>query len=235
MFDVSKMQLERMVFEVRFDHAFLYWDNSGKIFNEILKNWPDATVESVTTQEARVIIKVKDEDLSLSFTPQLVNFDQHFPANIKAMGEFADYALPVIRKHLGVNIFSRVGNRFIYVYKVDDVQTSISLLKKTGFFNVPEDRLEKIGTSLKDPVIKFTVERGDDIGYIFNMAHLNRKLDIKVPKPVKYDDSAFVSKGLLVDVDFFTIKPVDAGNVRVHDLLKKNKKDIEYFIGDLLG
>ena len=72
MFDVSKMQLERMVFEVRFENAFLYWDNSGKIFNEILKGWPTATVETVSTQEAKLMIK--DEDLILTFSSSHINF-----------------------------------------------------------------------------------------------------------------------------------------------------------------
>ena len=235
MFDVSKLMLEQMIFEVRFEHAFLYWDNSGKIFQEILKGWPTAIVETVTTQEAKVIVKIKDEDLTLTFSPNHINFNQSFPVGIRAMGEFADYALPVIARHLDVNIFTRIGNRFIYINKVDDVQASIALLQKTGFFSIPADKFAKIGTSLKNPIIKFTALRDDDIGYTFNMAHVSRNMEIKVPKLIKYDTSAFITNGLLVDIDFHTLKPVEGGNVRVQELLKKNKKDIEYFIGDLLG
>ena len=150
------------------------------------------------------------------------------------MGEFTDYALSVIARHLNVNIFSRIGNRFIYMYKVDDVDASIALLQKTGFFSIPEDKFKKIGTSLKNPAVKFTAEKDNDVGYTFNMAHVSRKLEIKVPKPITYDASAFITNGFLVDIDFHTLKPVEGGNVRVHELLKKNKKDIEYFIGELL-
>ena len=53
MFDVSKLMIEQIIFEVRFEHAFLYWDNSGKIFNEILKGWPTATVETVALEGLR--------------------------------------------------------------------------------------------------------------------------------------------------------------------------------------
>jgi len=235
MFDVSKMQLEQMIFEVRFEHAFLYWDNSGKIFKEILKGWPTATVETVTTQEAKVIVNIKDDDLTLMFSPKHINFNQSSPSGIKAMGEFADYTLPIITKHLDVNIFSRIGNRYIYMYKVDDVQASVALLQKTGFFSIPADKFAKIGTSLNNPVIKFTAVRDDDIGYTFNMAYVSRNLEIKAPKLVKCDASAFITNGLLVDIDFHTLKQVEGGNVRVQELLKKNKKDIEYFIGELLG
>ena len=235
MFDASKLLLEQMIFEVRFEHAFLYWDNSGKIFNDIIKGWPTATVETVTTQEATVIVKIKDEDLTLTFTRNQINFNQPSPSGIKAMGEFADFALPVIARHLCVNMFTRIGNRFIYLHKVDDVQASVALLQKTGFFSIPADKFAKIGTSLNNPAIKFTAMRNDDIGYTFNMAHVSRNLEMKVPKSIKYDASAFITNGLLVDIDFHTLKPVDGGNVRVHELLKKNKKDIEYFIGELLG
>lgn len=235
MFDTSKLLLEQMIFEVRFEHAFLYWDNSGKIFSEILKGWPTATVETVALEGAKMIIKVKDEDLTVTFSPQQINFNQSFPGGIKAMGEFADYALPIISRHLDVHLFTRIGNRFIYVNKVDNVQASIALLEKTGFFSIPEDKFKKIGTSLNNPGVKFTAVRDNDVDYTFNMAHVSRKLEIKVPKPIKYDASAFITDGLLVDIDFHTLKPVEGGNIRVHELLKKNKKDIEYLIGELLS
>lgn len=235
MFDTSKLLLEQMIFEVRFEHAFLYWDNSGKIFNEILKGWPTATVETVSVQESKMIIKIKDEDLTVTFSPHRINFNQSFPSGVKAMGEFADYALPIISSHLNVNLFTRVGNRFIYINKVDDVHASIALLEKTGFFSIPAGKFEEIGTSLDNPGVKFTTKRDNDIGYTFNMAHVSRKLEIKVPKPIKYDASAFITDGLLVDIDFHTLKQAEVGNIRVHELLKKNKKDIEYLIGELLS
>ena len=235
MFDTSNLSLEHMILEVRFEHAFLYWDNSGKIFNEILKGWPTATVETVSTQEAKIVIRNKDEELTLTFSPQHIHFIQSYPGGIKLMGEFADYVLPIISRHLDVHLFTRIGNRFIYVNKVDNVQASIALLEKSGFFSIPEDKFKKIGTLLKNPVVKFTAEKGNDVGYTFNMAHVSRKLEIKVPKPIKYDASAFITDGLLLDIDFHTLKPVEGGNVRVNELLKKNKKDIEYFIGELLG
>jgi hypothetical protein len=99
-------------------------------------------------------------------------------------------------------LFTRIGNRFIYINKVDDVQVSIALLEKTGFFSIPEDKFKKIGTSLNNPGVKFTAVRDNDVGYTFNMAHVNRKLEIKVPKPIKYDASAFITDGLLLDIDF---------------------------------
>ncbi len=235
MFDTSKLLLEQMIFEVRFEQAFLYWDNSGKIFNEILKGWPTATVAAVSTQEAKIVMKNEDEDLTLTFSPQHIHFNQSYPDGIKSMGEFADYVLPIISRYLDVHLFTRIGNRFIYVNKVDDVQASIALLEKSGFFNIPEDKLKKIGTSLNNPGIKFTVVRDNDVGYSFNMAYVNRKLEINVPKPIKYDVSGFITNGLLVDIDFHTLKLVEGGNVRVNELLKKNKKDIEHFVGELLG
>jgi len=67
------------------------------------------------------------------------------------------------------------------------------------------------------------------------MAYVNRKLEINVPKPIKYDASGFITNGLLIDIDFHTLKPVEGGNVKVYELLKKNKKDIEHFVGELLG
>ena len=58
---------------------------------------------------------------------------------------------------------------------------------------------------------------------------MNRKIELKVPKPVKVDTSDFANRVLSLDVDFFTQKPVALSIFNAGDLLKNNKNNIEEY------
>jgi hypothetical protein len=85
-----------------------------KRINRILKGWPTATVETVTLEEAKMVIKIKDEDLTVTFSPHRINFNQSYPGGIKPMGEFADYALPIISRHLDVPVYPYRKSLYLY-------------------------------------------------------------------------------------------------------------------------
>ena len=231
MFDIEHLTLEQVIFEVRYEHAFLYWDNCGKIFNDILKGWPKAQVDFVSLEEARIVLK--EEDMTLLLGPQKISFIQFYPANISPIGEFADFSLTIIVKYLVLGIFPRLGNRFLYMNKLENTDEAVTLLNRAGILNISSDKIARIGNTLKSPGVKFTITREDGTGYNFNLAQIGRKLEIQVPKPVKYDMSRFITNGLLMDVDFHTLKPVEYGNVKCLELIKKNKKDIEYILKEL--
>lgn len=234
MFTIDELVLEQLSFEGRFENGYLYWDNTGKIWKEILDKWP--TVKgSVSVQESQLVMA--EEDITFQFSPDKFVLGQNYPANLNIICDFGDSAVDMLVKKLDVPVFTRVGNRFIYSLKLDNADKAVDLLKKTGFFAVPEDKKSKIGDTLKDPVVRFTIVKGDEIGYRFNMAYFSRRLEFKLPRPIKskVDMSQFAEAGLMIDIDCHTLKPVEAGNIKTSELIRKNKKDIEYIIKNLFS
>jgi hypothetical protein len=229
--NVESLILEQCIFDVRYEKGYLYWDNCGKIFRDTFTVFPDAEEESVSVKEAKLFLK--GEDLNFTFSPVNFNVTQRFPKNIKIMGDVADALLSSIIKHIDIEIASRIGNRFVYILPVANSEESVSYLKKMGLLNIPTDKLDLIGDTVKEPHVKFIVTKGDEIGYIFNLSYVSRKIEIKVPRVVKYDVSGFVNMGLSIDVDFFTMKPFELSNLKCKELIEKNEKNIRYMISRL--
>lgn len=221
--------------ELRFENGYLYLDNCGKTWREIIKRYPNIREDTVNVQEAKLVFP--EEEISLKFSPTNFVLAQNYPSSLNPICEFGELSYEIAMKNLGIDAFTRIGNRFIYTLKVGSVEEATELLKNTGFFNVSEEKKAKIGTTLKDPGVKFTIVRDDGIGYVINVAYFSRKYEVKLPKPVtaKYDMTKFSETGLTIDIDYHTLKPVDRGALVVSDLLKKNKKNIEFIIKELFN
>jgi hypothetical protein len=129
--------------------------------------------------------------------------------------------------------FTRIGNRFVYTLKLDSKEEATELISKTGLFTIPDKKLAIFGDKVTNSQFKFTATKDDEIGYNINISHLSRKIDMQIPKCIKYDASAYTLEGLLIDIDYHPLKPFDVGNFRGNDLVKKNKKDMEYIIKGL--
>lgn len=231
MFNFSDLVLEQLTLEVRYENGYLYLDNCGKTFRKILDKWPAAKVDGVSVNEAK--LQIQDKQLTMVFSPDRVALTQNYPAGISELGEFSDFAVNTVREFLEISAFTRVGNRFVYILKVEDEKESLDLMNKTGFFNVPSEKVSHIGDTVKNANVRFQVTRGGEVGYGISLGHVGRTLNIQLPKPIKYDAGKFILSGLAIDVDFYTMKPIESGNVKAHELIKKNSKDMESLIHGL--
>ncbi len=228
MFNFTDLVLEQLTFEVRYENGYLYLDNCGKICRKILNKWPSAKVDGASVNEAK--IQIPEKQLTLAFSPERLAMTQQYSDGISDFGEFSDFAVSTVRELLEISAFTRVGNRFVYLLKVDDEKESLVLMSKTGFFNFPSEKVSQIGDAVKNAKMTFQVYRDEEVSYVFNISHVNRTLNIRLPKPIKYDAGNFILSGLVIDVDFSTLKPIESGNVKAHDLIKKNSKDMESLI-----
>lgn len=231
MFNFSDLVLEQLILEVKYEDGYLYVDRCGKILREIISRWPSATAESVAVSETKIVMSNKQ--ITMAFSDKRILLTQQYPSGISEIGEFSDFAINTICKHLEISAFTRVGNRFIYILKVEDEKESLNLIQKTGFFNIPAEKVSLMGDTVKNVNVRFQITRGAEVGYGISLGHVGRTLNIQLPKPIKYDAGKFILSGLAIDVDFFTMKPIESGNVKAHELIKKNSKDMESLIPGL--
>lgn len=228
MFSFSALVLEQLVLELRYENGYLYWDNSGKIWRSILSGWSSAKPDTINVKEAKIVIPEKE--ITLAFSPERIILTQKYPDGITDIGEFGDFAVKTIIDLIDISVFTRVGNRFIYMLKLESDDECLRLLQRTGFFNVPSDKISHIGDTVKSPHIRFHIIKKGEIGYGINLEYQSRSVNLQLPKPIKYDASKLILSGLLIDVDFYTLKPIESGNVKSHELIKKNLNDMEPLI-----
>lgn len=223
--------LEQLIFEVRYENRYLYLDNCGKTLQKILDKWPSAKVDNASVNETKIV--VPDKQVTAVFSPARMGLTQNYPGGVTEFGELVDFALGTVSEFFEISAFTRIGNRFIYILKTEDERESFELILKTGFFNAQNDKISGIGDTVKNARVGFQISRDDEVAYGINLAHVGRTLDVQLPKPVKYNTDKFILSGLAIDVDFFTMKPIERGNVKAHELVKKNARDMETLIPGL--
>ena len=65
MLSLDEFTLERITFEVRYETAFLFWDNSGKVLADMARDYPKIQVTSASISS--VLCDWMDEGLSSQF------------------------------------------------------------------------------------------------------------------------------------------------------------------------
>jgi hypothetical protein len=219
---------ESIILELRYPQGYLYWDNCGKIFKDITDKWREAGTESVSLQDAT--IKYPEKNLSVKFSPSHISVALLSSSDTKSLGEFADSVVNTICSYLDVDVFSRVGNRFQYIKKLDADDDFSQIFSKSGLMNIPEAVTAHITGKATKQEIKFTLEREDSFGYNFCFAQFGRSVNIELPKSLTLDASKFISKGIMFDIDMFTLKPVERSTLSCSELLRKNVKDYEFLV-----
>ncbi|MDQ7838691.1 MAG: hypothetical protein RDU59_09415 [Thermodesulfobacteriota bacterium] len=212
--------LENVVFEVRYKHGFLYWDNFGKLWKGLASKWPDLVCMKVDPENAH--IRLKEQFIDVTFGPEKSFISQHTPKDIGDFCEIVDESIDLIHSYLEINTFLRVGNRFIFVMPFDTEEEAVQAMNRTSLFSLNPDKTKHLGKTLKDIGIRL-MHHDDDMGCTLNIKSVNRELPtIDLPFPGKLDTPWFHKIGMIVDVDHFTTKTVDFGILKSSELIKTN-------------
>ena len=231
MIEFKQLLLERVVFEVRYVKGYMYLDNSGKILNSILDKYP--TFEDVSPDPlggTRLTMNVPDY-IALRFTHDRSIVEISYPNDLKLYGELTNEIINLISKQLEISTFTRIGNRFFYVLPIKAIEEANEIFKAAVLFTIPEEKVSIFGKTFKEPEVKF-VTVDEDIGYIVRLSTTSRVFK-EPPKPLKIDSSKLITMGILVDIDYFTLKPVDLSMLNCDDLIKSNEHRLSKMIPTL--
>lgn len=226
------LTLEKVIFEVKYKNGFLYWDRCGSVWRDVSQKWPGIKMLSVAPEKAQFVLE--EQAITFMFNHNLANISQDSPADLKFFTEFTQYTIPLVTERFEVSIYDRIGNRFIYMAPMEQSEQAIELLKRAQLLTVPSEKLKTYGETFDEPAVKIIL-KGKDVGYIIRVSYMTRELEVMVPKPVKFDATAFIKRGLSIDIDCYTLRPVDVGVVDSEDLIKINERNVRKMIADLFG
>jgi len=221
MFKFGDLTLERVIFEVRFHNGYLYWDNCGKILRTLSDKWPDLVMREVSPERAH--LQFGEAEIDMSFSHNRMGTHQDYPKELGLYKKFTSDSYQIILDTLQISTLLRVGNRYQYILSHDDTDEVIEFLKTKGFFNISE-KIRVLGKKITQPSVRFVIER-DDISVGVQAGVMNRSLEISLPKPIKVDMSAFVERGISIDVDFFSTKIVERGTFGVEEFITTQEKN----------
>lgn len=213
--------LNRVILELKYDEGYLYWDNCGATNLEIRKKFPNWIWEKSTTELST--FRENKKRMELLFNIQQIRFIQDEVDSLNQFKEAATEITPIILQHLQIDTFSRIGNRFIYVFSLESVEKGREIIQKSRLIEIPNEKLSLFG---KNP------EKADFLVYIKN-GDLQYRIEITTIKRIeksgvgKIDKKFFPEIGLRVDVDFAIIRNVNVTDFSSKEFIQNNYKFLE--------
>lgn len=219
--NLENFYLNRAILELKYNEGFLYWDNCGATILEIKKNHPDWQWNRTST-ELSVFRNIKRK-MELVFNIHHIRFIQDEVENLNQFKKAVSKIAPIITQKLKIEKFSRVGNRFLYIYPLENTDKGKEIIKKIEVFDIQPDKVNIFGENpkktgfifyIQDDITQYrveitTIERVDQFG----AGKLNEKFHPKY--------------GLRVDIDIAVIDEVSTLDFSLDDFIQHNSKFIE--------
>ena len=228
----SQLHLERIAFEIRYEHGYLYWDRSGHVLRDMIGKFPKFEVKSVELGGTQALWP--DEAIAFTFANDKFHITQNEVESITLFKEAAAHLSSVIFGHLNVKTFNRVGVRFIYVYPTTTKKDADELLATSRLFSTDLKEAEPFGR-VADREIMLNMQR-EERGYMIRLSAAHREvLRSGITKPLSLGTEKFQADVVVFDVDSFTTKSGDISILSVPDFIRTATKTVEDNLLPLVG
>ena len=210
-FDLSSFTLEQCVLETRYPQALALWDSSGALWRAVQEKWPDMHLVKaepaktsfqqgktglvVELQAARIIVLD-----SAKSTDELAKIGRDF-FNLTAL-------------HLQLSIYERLGLRLIYFREFRDRGEAALAFDSLRLLRVPDTKKFEVGEKPVNQQYSLRWE-SEKKGASISCRAETRKIDYDPPvesvqifSPIHKERN-----GIVVDVDYYTVAPVEIGQV----------------------
>lgn len=214
-------KLSRVVFELKYNDGFLYWDNCGVTILEIRKKFPEWKWDRTSTELS--IFRELQKKIELLFNIKNIRFTQDEVDNLNQLKKAATEITPIILEQLKIDVFSRVGNRFYYHFPIDTIEQGKEIIEKSKLIEIPEGKLKLIGSNPKKTNFVIYFEDGKN-QIRFELSTIER---IVQPGIERINKKFFPKYGLRADIDFAIIKEENASDFSYNDYIQSNYKFLE--------
>jgi len=214
--------LSRVVFELRYNDAFLYLDNCGATLIEIRKNYPEWEVSEASVKSAN--LKDIHRKMELAFNNKNIRFTQDEVSSLNQFKKVSTQITPIFLEKFQIENFSRVGNRFFYHLPLKNVDEGKKIIEKSGLIEVPQKKLSLFGEEFNKSSYVIYLEKGKEFQYRIEFSIIKR---IEPEEIMKKSEKFLPKFGLRIDVDNAIIKEVSAEDFLCDEFIQSNYKFLE--------
>lgn len=213
----ASFRRQHLTFEIRYPNAYLLWDRSGAIWNAA-----ERIFRSIDAQKASPNNTTFHADNRYNLSVQI---DKAYIIDNRAQSitdQISEFICLVIDT-LDIKSIERIGVRIQYAVDCKGKQEAASILAGFGLAPVPTNKVFDVEPMIVLPGYK--VEGTDDqLGYLFQLYHRHRKIEIGAGPEVADLDIQGVNREtdqVLADIDLFTLIPTSSSAFRASDWLQK--------------
>jgi hypothetical protein len=141
--------LEQAVLEIRYDNAYIFWDRSGRLWQEMVKAEED--LRPLETQPNRTSFAIaRDYQLSANIESSRVN--AYFPnRDLQAFMQKCDAFFQIVLGTLDVDGLRRVGLRLIYSREYPRITDAAKAIRSLNLVVLPQGKHFGIESSAPRP------------------------------------------------------------------------------------
>ncbi len=135
--DFSDFYLRRLIFEIRYDQAFVLWDRAGGIARRLTTLWPGLKLaEGVPNHQ---VLKGQNVDIStgLGASHCILFRPQSFIEHVEQMNK----TLAIWVEELEIEKFARIGTRAIYSKDAKSEDEAGAMIAGLALLNIPQSVL----------------------------------------------------------------------------------------------
>jgi hypothetical protein len=233
--DLSQFKLQRVVIEIRYEPAFLLWDNAGTICFTLRNKFP-ALKLTVPAQPNQQIMSL-DENLESVTGLERTYLAGTFPRpDMEAFRKAADTYFSHVIAQLSISDLSRVGLGLLYTKSFESRQQSAEFIvackpsfqREGNFFNVE-------GEKMLDPEC-FIRWEGDTIGCSAKLSAIEQRIDVNIPhdfhdlKPISRTRNA-----VMLDVDYYAHAGMPTSKFKASALIENWSRIVRRDVGGFVG
>ena len=167
-------------------------------------------------------LKIPEDDFEFVFNYKTIRLIQSNISNLSKFKEACMELVPIVVNQFGIKKFKRIGNRFIYIVKTETLEESEEIIKNIPIIKLPESKLKLFGTKIEKPNCVFTIA-GSDLNYRFEITSVKRN---EIPKNYTPDALFQPEFALLIDIDVFSEKPIQAEGFLTNEFVHNNNNKI---------
>ncbi len=217
----DEFMLNRVILEMRYNEGFLYWDKCGATLLDIQKGFHEWKWKNISTELTRLENHTKN--MELVFNYENIRFIQNEVENLNQFKLAAGQITPLIVEKLDIKKFKRVGNRYLYVFPLENPDQGKKIIQKSSLIEIPNKKLSLFGGEPTKTAFVVHIENGNS-HYRIELVGIER---IEEPKNVRINERFNPKYGLRVDVDIATVNEVNASDFDCSGFIQSNKKFLE--------
>lgn len=230
--NLSHFSLVKVSFEIRYDNAYLFWDKAGHIGEASKSLWPK--IKIVSGEPGKVAFKIENKyliqvELGKAF---IIAYKPH--SSLKDYIEMAENLEAIVRKELGISIYTRLGFRPFYYKKYaksEDATKDLLDIKKTHYPTGKHFNIEGKPTKANH-ILRW---EADKIGLLIQLTSEGQKYEFE--PPMEADEITPISierNGILFNIDYYTLGSINVNQLNVTDWIKNAyhliKRDSKVFL-----
>lgn len=218
----SDLLLSKVILELRYNEGFLYWDKCGATILDIKRKFPEWKWE-ITSAEL-TIFKNPKRNMEFVFNINSIRFIQNEVDNLNQFKKTTGEIIPLIVEKLEIKKLSRVGNRYQYVFPVENPEQSMEIIQNSPLVEVPKEKLNLFGEKSTKTAFVVHIEN-EKLQYRIENATIEK---IEVPANIKLNERFNPKYALRIDVDIATVNEVNASDFDCSNFIQSNKQFLEH-------